>query len=218
MRGHLNVFYKRIGTVAPAQKFVFDIESIVIKLLFGNGLMITFQIPSEDIRAAVGISENGGTPYGEYLEYSFYFSHTNDECYWNIYKKGELINESIPEYGTGNGTLTGKHYPTNIYKIIYNGYTINIIKEEVVDANITLLRRRVVVADQRGVIEYEGTPTYAPDDQVLLKEGQYYIDKQKQIRTSDEGNDSATDQEIIDIVTETGLNPDDTLVGNVKPD
>jgi hypothetical protein len=56
------------------------------------------------------------------------------------------------------------------------------------------------------------------DDQVLLKEGQYYIDKQKQIRTSDEGNDSATDQEIIDIVTETGLSPDNTLIGNVKPD
>jgi hypothetical protein len=101
---------------------------------------------------------------------------------------------------------------------LYNGYTINIIKEEVVDEGITLLRRRVIVADQRGVIEYEGTSTYAPDDQVLIKEGQYYIDKQNQTRTSDEGNDSPTDQEVIDIVTLTGLNPNNTIVGPITPD
>lgn len=101
---------------------------------------------------------------------------------------------------------------------LYNGYTINILKEEVVDKGITLLRRRVIVADQRGVIEYEGTPTYAPDNQVLLKEGQYYINKQNQIRTSDEGNDSPTDQEIIDIVNISGLDSNNTLVGPVTPD
>lgn len=101
---------------------------------------------------------------------------------------------------------------------LYSGYTINIIKEEIVDVGITLIRRRVVVADQRGVIEYEGTPTYAPDDQVLIKEGQYYIDKQNQTRTSDQGNDSPTDQEVIDIVTTTGLDPNNTLIGPVTPD
>jgi hypothetical protein len=102
--------------------------------------------------------------------------------------------------------------------LLYNGYTINIIKEEVVDNGITLLRRRVVVADQRGVIEYEGTPTFATDDQVLIKEGQYYIDKQGQTSTSDPGNNSPTDQEVTDIVASTGLNPDNTIVGPVTPD
>lgn len=101
---------------------------------------------------------------------------------------------------------------------LYNGYSIDIIKEEVVDEGISLLRRRVVVADQRGVIEYEGTPTYAPDDQVLIKEGQYYIDKQNQTRTSDTGNDSPTDQEVIDLTTLAGYNPDDTIGGPVTPD
>lgn len=118
-----------------------------------------------------------------------------------------ILDEIFPT-AKGNTTLPS----------LYNGYTIDIIKEEIVDVGITLIRRRVVVADQRGVIEYEGTPTYAPDDQVLLKEGQYYINKQNQIRTSDEGNDSPADQEIIDIVTATGLNPDDTIVGTVTPD
>jgi hypothetical protein len=100
----------------------------------------------------------------------------------------------------------------------YGGYQIDIIKEEVVDEGVTLLRRRVVVADQRGIIQYEGTPTYATNDQVLIKEGQYYIDKQTQRSTSAQGNDNITDQEVIDIVTLTGLNPDDTIVGPVTPD
>jgi hypothetical protein len=117
-----------------------------------------------------------------------------------------ILDEIFPT-AKGNTTLPS----------LYNGYTIDIIKEEIVDVGITLIRRRVVVADQRGVIEYEGTPTYASDDQVLLKEGQYYINKQNQIRTSDEGNDSPTDQEIIDIVASTGLNPDDTITGTVTP-
>jgi len=101
--------------------------------------------------------------------------------------------------------------------LLYNGYTINIIKEEVIDTGIKLVRRTVVVADQRGVIEYEGTPTYATDDQVLIKEGQYYINKQGQTSTSNQGNDSPTDQEVIDIVTSTGLNPEETIGGPVTP-
>jgi hypothetical protein len=118
-----------------------------------------------------------------------------------------ILDELFPT-AKGNTTLPS----------LYEGYTIDIIKEEIVDVGITLIRRRVVVADQRGVIEYEGTPTYAPDDQVLIKEGQYYINKQNQIRTSDEGNDSPSDQEVIDIVTLTGLDPNNTIVGPVTPD
>jgi len=117
-----------------------------------------------------------------------------------------ILDELFPT-AKGNATLPS----------LYNGYTIDIIKEEIVDVGITLIRRRVVVADQRGVIEYEGTPTYAPDDQVLLKEGQYYIDKQNQIRTSDDGNDSPSDQEVIDLVSITGLDPNNTIVGPVTP-
>jgi hypothetical protein len=100
----------------------------------------------------------------------------------------------------------------------YNGYQIDIIKEEVVDSGNTLIRRRVVVADQRGIIQYEGTPTYATNDQVLIKEGQYYIDKQFQRSTSAQGNDNVNNQEIIDIVTQIGLDPNNTIVGPVTPD
>jgi prefoldin subunit 5 len=107
---------------------------------------------------------------------------------------------------------------TSLLPLIYNGYTINIIKEEVTDEGITLLRRRVVVADQRGVIEYEGTATYATDDQVLIKEGQLYIDRQRQTRTSDLGNDSPTDQEVLDIIESAGYNLDDVFGGTLPPD
>jgi len=100
----------------------------------------------------------------------------------------------------------------------YNGYQIDIIKEEVTDKGITLIRRRVVVANQQGVIQYEGTPSYANKDYILISEGKYYIDKQTARSTSSEGNDIPTDQAVIDIVTEIGLDTTDTIVGTVTPD
>ena len=118
------------------------------------------------------------------------------------------LDELFPTAQYGNAVLPS----------VYNGYAIDIIKEEVVDEGISLLRRRVIVADQRGVIQYEGRGTYATDDQVLIKEGQFYIDKQGQTGTSDQGNDSPTDQDITDIVTQIGYNPDNTIDGPVTPD
>jgi hypothetical protein len=118
------------------------------------------------------------------------------------------LDELFPTAQYGNAVLPS----------VYNGYAIDIIREEVVDEGISLLRRRVVVADQRGIIQYEGKGTYATDDQVLIKEGQFYIDKQGQTGTSDQGNDSPTDQDVTDIVTQIGYNPDNTIDGPVTPD
>ena len=95
---------------------------------------------------------------------------------------------------------------------LYGGYEIDIIKEEVVDAGIKLLRRRVIVADQRGITLYEGKPTFATDDQVLIKEGQYQIDKLGNVGTSDEGNSAPTNQQIIDDMNELGFNPNNVTV------
>jgi hypothetical protein len=100
----------------------------------------------------------------------------------------------------------------SILPSLYGGYQIDIIKEEVVDAGIKLLRRRVIVADQRGITVYEGTPTFATDDQVLIKEGQYQIDKLGNVGTSDEGNSAPTNQQVIDEMNELGFNPDNVTV------
>ena len=103
----------------------------------------------------------------------------------------------------------------NILPSLYGGYEIDIIKEEVVDAGIKLLRRRVIVADQRGITVYEGTPTFATDDQVLIKEGQFQVDKLGNTGTSDEGNSAPANQSIINEMNELGFNPNDV---NVNPD
>jgi hypothetical protein len=102
----------------------------------------------------------------------------------------------------------------NILPSLYNGYSIDIIKEEVVDEGITLLRRRVIVADQRGITVYEGTPTFATDDQVLIKEGQFQIDKLGNAGTSDEGNSTPANQSIINEMNELGFNSNNV---NVNP-
>ena len=100
----------------------------------------------------------------------------------------------------------------NILPLLYGGYEIDIIKEEVVDAGIKLLRRRVIVTDQRGIIVYEGTPTFASDDQVLIKEGQYQVDKLGNVGTSDEGNSAPTNQQVINEMNELGFNPNNVTV------
>jgi translation initiation factor 2B subunit (eIF-2B alpha/beta/delta family) len=101
---------------------------------------------------------------------------------------------------------------------LYNGYQINIIKEEAVDEGITLLRRRVIVTNQQGIIQYEGTPTYAPNDQVLIKEGEFYIDRQGDIGTNDPDTTNISNEDITNIVKQIGVNPDDTIIGTVTPD
>ena len=142
------------------------------------------------------------------------------------YINDDLLNQSFEDgisslednLNTLDNLFPGAKYSETSLPTQYNGYQIDIIKEEIVDVGITLIRRRVVVANQQGVIQYEGTPTYAPDDQVLIKEGQYYIDKQSQRSTSADGNDNISDQEVIDIVTATGLSSDDSITGTVTPD
>jgi hypothetical protein len=100
----------------------------------------------------------------------------------------------------------------NILPSLYNGYQIDIIKEEVADEGITLLRRRVIVADQRGITVYEGTPTFATDDQVLIKEGQFQVDKLGNTGTSDEGNSAPANQSIINEMNELGFNSNNVIV------
>ena len=137
------------------------------------------------------------------------------------YTNDPLLEQSLQDSISSlqnNLTTLDNLFPTaktdNLLPSLYNGYQIDIIKEEVVDEGIKLLRRRVIVADQRGITVYEGTPTYATDDQVLIKEGQYYIDKQGNVGTSDEGNSFPTNQEVINKMNELGLNPNNV---NVNP-
>ena len=117
-----------------------------------------------------------------------------------------------------NLTILDNLFPTsktdNILPSLYNGYQINIIKEEVVDEGITLLRRRVIVADQRGITVYEGDPTYATDDQILIKEGQYVINKLGNVGLNGGGNSTPSNQDIINEMNELGLNPNNI---NINP-
>jgi hypothetical protein len=101
---------------------------------------------------------------------------------------------------------------------LYNGYQINIIKEEAVDGGITLLRRRVIVTNQQGIIQYEGTPTYASNDQVLIKEGEFYIDRQGTINTNEPNSTGIPNEEITNIITQIGIDPNNTLTGTIIPD
>jgi len=93
----------------------------------------------------------------------------------------------------------------NIYSNLYKGYNIVIIKEETTDNNTSLIRRRVVVTNSQDLVEYESTPTYSNNDQVLIKEGQYYIDLKEGIGTSDNGIDNITDEQAEQLLKQIGM-------------
>jgi len=87
----------------------------------------------------------------------------------------------------------------------YKGYNITILKEETTDNNTSLLRKRVIVTNSQDMIEYEGTPTYSNKDQILIKEGQYYIDLKNEQGTLDSGTDNITDEEASQLMSQIGL-------------
>lgn len=197
--------------ISKSNQIINDLEKIigqVTKFLSGTILLNIKRIRKEILRLLTGLNIlYKNLRACQYTSDDIVLLNTIQSSIDSLNNNLIILDELFPT-AKGNTTLPS----------LYNGYTIDILKEEVVDGGITLLRRRVVVADQRGIIEYEGTPTYAPNDQILLKEGQYYIDKQNQTRTSDTENDSPTDQEVINIVNISGLNSNNTLVGTVTPD
>jgi hypothetical protein len=201
-------------TLSEATVFINDLEKLIDTIsgfLSGVVLLEIGRIRKEILRILTGLN--------------ILYKNLRD-CNYTSGDKGLLdaVQGSIDSLNNSLATIdelfpTAKFNDENsILPSVYNGYAIDIIKEEVVDEGISLLRRRVVVADQRGVLQYEGKGTYATDDQVLIKEGQFYIDKQGQVGTSDQGNDSPTDQDITDIVTQIGYNPDDIIGGPITPD
>ena len=199
-------------TLSSATIFINDLEKLVDTIssfLTGVVLLEIGRIRKEILRILTGLN----ILYKNLRECNFTSGDTGllDAVQGGI----DSLNNSL---ATLDELFPTAQYGNAVLPSVYNGYTIDIIKEEVVDEGISLLRRRVIVADQRGIIQYEGRGTYATDDQVLIKEGQFYIDKQGQTGTSDQGNDSPTDQEITDIITQIGYNPDNTIDGPVTPD
>lgn len=88
---------------------------------------------------------------------------------------------------------------------LYKGYNIDIIKEESVDNNTSLIRRRVIVTNSQNILEYESTPTYANKDQILIKEGQFFIDQKDEIGTGDNGTDNITNEEASILLSQIGM-------------
>jgi len=89
---------------------------------------------------------------------------------------------------------------------IYKGYNIIILKEETTDNNTSLFRRRVIVTNSSNILEYESTPTYTTNDQILIKEGQFYIDTKSETNTTDKNNNNLNDEEALLLINQSGYN------------
>jgi len=125
---------------------------------------------------------------------------TNSDLLGNISDAITTLNNDI--------ILLDELFPSvrdNINTSSYKGYNISIIKEETTDNNTSLIRRRVIVTNSQDIIEYESTPTFSNDDQILIKEGQYYIDSKSEMGTSDNGTDNITNEETSILLSQIGM-------------
>ncbi len=110
-----------------------------------------------------------------------------------------ILEELFPSIKPENDTNTNS---------IYQGFKIIILKEETTDNNTNLFRKRVIVTNSQDIIEYEGTPTYSNKDQILIKEGQFYIDSKFEQNTTDNGTNNISDDEASILMRQIGMDSD----------
>ena len=135
----------------------------------------------------------------ENLSACSYFN--NDIILDEVKKSIDILNNSITMLEDMFPSIKESSNNSSLYK----GYNINILKEETTDNNTSLIRRRVIVTNSQDILEYEGTPTYASDDQILIKEGQFFIDKKDELGTGDDGRDNITDEEASILLSQVGM-------------
>ncbi len=129
-------------------------------------------------------------------------SHFKNDILLDEMKKGiKSLNDSIDILEE----LFPSIKPSTDLSSLYKGYNISIIKEETTDNNTSLFRKLVIVTNSQNILEYEGTPTYASDDQILVKEGQFFIDKKEEVGTGDNGTDNITDEETSILLSQIGM-------------
>jgi hypothetical protein len=205
------------NTTNKVRNFYSSFTKYVLELSGVTYDIINYTQPNADFKFSLKVK---GKPFGSSLNYTEnVLIRPNGGLVEEFFSGLDELEQSLLDAISSleNNLITlDTLFPTaktdNILPSLYNGYQIDIIKEEVADEGITLLRRRVIVADQRGITVYEGTPTFATDDQVLIKEGQFQVDKLGNTGTSDEGNSAPANQSIINEMNELGFNSNNVIV------
>ena len=67
--------------------------------------------------------------------------------------------------------------PTGKKTIVYKGFNLSIVEEEVTDSGILLTRRYGIVTDKRGVLVLQSELTYANNTDLIFNELKFLIDK-----------------------------------------
>jgi hypothetical protein len=67
--------------------------------------------------------------------------------------------------------------PTATKTVVYKGYNLSIVEEEVTDSGIALTRRYGIVTDKRGVLVLQSELTYANNTDLIFNELKFLVDK-----------------------------------------
>jgi len=197
--------YVTSGTIITAStkvgKFETDISDLS-KLLNSISIFLSQSVVKQikRIRDEIFILLIGLNQLYENINNCSYFS--NDILLDEIQKSIKSLNDNI---NTLEELFPSIKQPINTSFSLYKGYNINIIKEETTDNRTNLFRKLVIVTNSQNILEYESTPTYASDDQILIKEGQFFIDKKYEVGTGDNGVDNITDEETSLLLSQIGM-------------
>jgi hypothetical protein len=194
--------YVTVGTTTRNSSKVYGFEKDIDdldKILKTTSVFLDKSVISQlgRIRNEIFILLVGLNQLLENLKACSYFN--NDGLLDNLNDSITTLNNSIiliDELFPGNNNDTSD---------LYKGYRIKILKEETTDNNTNLFRRRVIVTNIQDLVEYEGTPTYTSNDQILIKEGQYYIDSKDGVGTYDNGVDVISDTEALILLKQIGM-------------
>lgn len=186
------------SNVSKFETLINDLQKLLSSVSYFITNVIVKQI--RRIRREIFILLIGLNQLYENLSACDYFN--DDQLLGQIQKNIDTLNNNIIKLDELFPEMTIENSNSNIYK----GYNIVLVKEETSDNNTILFRRRVIVTNSSNIMEYESTPTYTNDDQILIKEGQFYIDTKFEINTTDTNNNNITDEEAQILINQSGYN------------
>lgn len=177
------------------------LDSVIVSLAGVRGEIITMIVALEQLKQ--NLSQ---CPYTQdnYLDQAMSDAVTSAKTSLSNLEKQvpQIKNIIIPGITMGLQSPEDSETGNGVYDLIYLGYGINVEKEELVDQNISIIRRYANIFDPNGDIKGSTNPTYASNTAVLFNEAKFIIDGYDTIASPDSNDDTFKEsdaEEMLDI-------------------
>ena len=177
------------------------IDGIIITLGGVRGELITMIVALEQLKQNLG-----ACPYTQdnYLDDAMGAAISSAKQSLAKFEKEvpQIKEVQIPGQDASNGSARAELglQATDNYDLFYLGYGIKVIREEIVDQNISILRRYALIYGPDNEVKAETDPTYASNTQVLLNEAKFIIEGFGEVAPPDGTDDVFSESDAEDIL------------------